>query len=83
MNLSSIIIYARPHEQESLRTRLASLPGVEVHAAAPDGRLVATIECDDDAANARTYQAIERSEGVLSVALVYQYGEPDAAGGDE
>jgi nitrate reductase NapD len=51
--------------------------GVEVHAATEDGKLVISIEADDDRNAAATYEAIERSPGVLSMALVYQQTEPN------
>ena len=75
VNLSSIVVHARPGARADVCARLASIEGVEIHVASPDGRLVATIERSDAGATTRTYEAIERTEGVLSVALVYQYDD--------
>lgn len=75
LNLSSIVVHARPGARSDVCSRLAAIEGVEVHVASPDGRLVATIERADAGATTRTYEAIERTEGVLSVALVYQYDD--------
>lgn len=75
MNISSAIVYSRPEQAAELRAWLARQAGVEVHAATEDGKLVISIEADDDRNAAATYEAIERAEGVLSMALVYQQTE--------
>lgn len=75
MNISSAIVYGRPGQEAALRTQLATMPGVEVHAATPDGKLVITIEADNDRAAVTTYEAIERLPGVLSMAMIFQQTE--------
>jgi len=75
MNISSAIVYGRPDQEAVLRTQLAAMPGVEVHAATPDGKLVITIEADNDRAAVTTYEAIERLPGVLSMAMIFQQSE--------
>lgn len=75
MNISSAIVYSHPKQEAKLRAQLATLPGVEVHASTDDGKLVISIEADNAAAAADTYQAIERAPGVLSMALVFQQTE--------
>jgi nitrate reductase NapD len=51
------------------------MPGIEVHAARDDGRLVVVADHDGAADAADSFVAIHRIEGVLSVSLVYQYGD--------
>jgi len=75
MNISSVVVYAQVPELGAVLSALATLPGVQVHAQTPDGKLVASIEADTAAAAADTYQAIERTPGVLSMALVFQQTE--------
>lgn len=75
MNISSVVVYVEPPALQAVLAFLATLAGVQVHARTPDGKLVITIEADDAAAAANTYEAIERAEGVLSVALVFQQTE--------
>ncbi len=75
MNISSAIVYAKPMQDEALRTLLVSLPGVEVHAATEDGKLIITIESDDDVAAIDAYRTIEHLPGVLSVAMIFQQNE--------
>lgn len=75
MNISSAAVYAESIRVDAVRAFLATLPGVQVHAATPDGKLVITIEADNDRDAAATYEAIERAPGVLSMALVFQQTE--------
>jgi len=75
MNISSVVVYAEPPELHAVLALMATLPGVQLHAQTPDGKLVVTIEAEDAATAANIYEAIERAEGVLSVALVFQQTE--------
>lgn len=75
MNISSAIVYSRPEQEAALRAQLATLAEVEVHAATDDGKMVITIESDNDHEAVNTYEAIERLPGVLSMALVFQQTE--------
>jgi nitrate reductase NapD len=75
LNISSAIVYAKSDQSLALRRRLSEVVGVEVHAATEDGKLVVTIESENDRSAVDTYEAIERMEGVLSVAMIFQQTE--------
>ena len=79
MNISSAIIHARPGAVSIVQAGLATLEGVEVHAVSPEGKLIVTIETEDDGSNAATYQRIGQLDGVMSAAMVYHQteSEPD------
>jgi nitrate reductase NapD len=77
MHISSLIVHAKPGADALFRTQIATLDGVELHAVAGDGRMIVTMESVDDAAIRITYEAIERLDGVLSVAMVYHQVESD------
>lgn len=79
MNISSAIIHARPGAVSIVQAGLATLEGVEVHAVSPEGKLIVTIETEDDGSNAATYQLIGQLDGVMSAAMVYHQteSEPD------
>ena len=76
MNISGVLVHARPSHLEAVRGRLAALKGVEVHATAPHNRLIVTIE-EADGTVGKTILEIERLPGVLAAALVYQQSDPD------
>lgn len=73
MNISSAIMYIAPERLEEACAALLQLPGVEIHAKTPEGKLVVTIEDDDTNAAADSYVALHGVPGVASVAMVYQY----------
>ncbi|MCL2830195.1 MAG: chaperone NapD [Betaproteobacteria bacterium] len=77
MDISSIIVSPHPESVEKVKAWLSTVPGVETHATATDGRIIATIEADTDEEAVRTYESIGRQDGVLSVSLVYHQYEPD------
>ena len=77
MNISSAIIHALPRDVALVQTGLAALAGVEVHAVSPDGKMIVTIETEDDGSNAATYQLIGQLDGVMSAAMVYHQTESE------
>lgn len=77
MNISSAIVHARPGCAPAVRARLEVLDGVEVHAESPDGRLIVTLEAENDSAVIRTYEIIGQLDDVLSAAMVYNQTESE------
>jgi periplasmic nitrate reductase NapD len=75
MNISGVVVHALPARLEQVRCTLEALPGLEIHAAADDGRLVVTLEDDDHLRMADTVLNLHRLEGVLAAAMVYQYSD--------
>ncbi|WP_157982591.1 chaperone NapD [Simplicispira lacusdiani] len=75
MNISSAIVYARPGSDQVLREQLPQVPGVEVHAASEDGKIVVTIEAENDRAAIDVYEALGRMDDVLNVAMIFQQTE--------
>ena len=77
MNISSIIVHAKPTELLSVRGNLEQIPGVEIHAVTDDGKLVVTIETDTDGETASTFDRINTMDGVMSAAMVFHQFESD------
>ena len=77
MNISSIIVHAKPTQLSSVRGNLAQIPGVEIHAATDDGKLVVTIETETDGETASTFDRINVMDGVMSAAMVFHQFESD------
>ncbi len=73
MNISSVILRARPEKLGGVRSDLAAMPGVEIHADGNDGRLVLTIEDGEGYAPADIFLKLHQLDGVISASLVYQY----------
>ena len=77
MNISSIIVHAKPTEIPSVRDRLEQIPGVKIHAATDDGKFVVTIETETDGETASTFDRINEMDGVMSAAMVFHQYESD------
>ena len=76
-NVCGILVHTRPGTVEDVRGRLAALPGVEVHAATDEGRLVVTVEDTPDRLAIETITDILQTEGVINASLVYQYTDDE------
>lgn len=77
MNISSVLVHARPQALHQVQQALSALGGTEVHAATDDGRLIVTIEADSVQAVADLFAHINQQPGVLSASMVYHQFEPD------
>ena len=77
MNISSVLVYARPQDLQLVREQLSALAGVEVHAASENGRLIVIIEADSVQAVADIFAQINQQPGVLAASMVYHQFEPD------
>ncbi|MBS1145220.1 MAG: periplasmic nitrate reductase chaperone NapD [Proteobacteria bacterium] len=83
MNISSAIMYIAPERLEEACEALVRLPGVEIHARNPEGKLVVTLEDDDTNSAADKYVALHGVPGVVSVAMVYQYSDDESVDTEE
>ena len=72
-NVCGVLVQARPERAGDVRRSVLALPGVEVHRAAADGRLVVTVEDTPESLAAETLSRIHVTEGVLGAALVYHH----------
>lgn len=75
LHISSLVVHGRPERLETIRASLAGLAGVEIHAAAPNGKLVVTLETEDEAQIVTRLSTISRLDGVLAATLVFHQVE--------
>lgn len=76
-NVCGVLVHTRPGNVEDVRGRLAALPGVEVHAATAEGRVVVTVEDTPERLAIDTITDIFQTEGVINASLVYQYTDDE------
>ena len=72
LQIASLVVHAAPRRLERVASEVAAIPGGEVHASAPNGKLVVTLEASSGDEMSRKVATIGRIDGVLSTALVYQ-----------
>lgn len=77
MNISSALVHAHPAQVETVAQNLRALPGVEVHGVSPEGKLIVTIESDDDDSTLSTYAHMGQVQGVLAIAMIYTQSESE------
>lgn len=79
MNISGIVVHASPDKADKVRIRLEKMAGVEIHAIGAGGKMVVTIEKNNDREATEVFDKIAKISGVLSTAMVYHHFEPDSA----
>ncbi len=76
-HIASLVVQVRPEHIPALTPQLNEIAGVEVHASANTGRMVVTIEANDDQHLMDLFSAIERQDHVFNASLVYHLIEEE------
>ena len=71
--ICGVLVHSRPENMDVVSERLTTLPGVEIHGNSDDGRLVVTVEGEDQGLTGDTVMQIQNVEGVVSASLVYHF----------
>jgi nitrate reductase NapD len=77
MNICGILVHTQPSGIDIMKERLTALPGVEVHGVNDDGRMVVTLEEDEEDTLADAMLSIQRMEGVISASMIYHHCEEE------
>ena len=72
LHITSLVVHSTPKRAQSVSDVIVSIPGAKVHAASPNGKLIVTLEASTAGEMSSKVIGIQRTEGVLSAALVYQ-----------
>lgn len=72
VHIASFIVHVVPRHVMAVAARVAALPGAEVHAATPEGKVVVTLEAIGSGPILSTVATIQQLDGVINAALVYQ-----------
>ena len=76
MNICSLIVHTKPMANGEVARQLETFKGVEVHGGDEMGRLIITVEDEDETQSlvSETINALHAVEGVISTILIYHYG---------
>ena len=77
IGICGVLVHVQPASVGPVREALEQLPGVEVHAATDDGRMVVTVEDKGDKRVVETITGFHGIKGVLSASVVYEHSEND------
>ena len=72
LHISSLVVHSAPRRAQRVAEAIAAMPGAQVHAASPAGKLVVTLEAESSQEILSAVSSIQRTDGVLSAVLVYQ-----------
>jgi len=75
IEICGVLIHAKPGFSTEVQTKLLTMPGVEVHEATDDNRLVVTVERVGEASLADSLSAFNSIPNVLSATLIYEHAE--------
>ena len=72
LHIASLVVHTTPRRIATVAAAIAALPDALVHATSANGKLVVTLEARTSEAMSAMVASIQRLDGVLSAALVYQ-----------
>ena len=72
-NICGVVIHVTADKKESVEKKLANTDGIEVHASTEQGKLVVTVESEDNYYVADTIDSFKDIDGVLTASMVYQF----------
>ncbi|WP_372871615.1 chaperone NapD [Shewanella sp.] len=76
-HVTSLVVHAAPSMANAIHDAIAALPGAEVHATSPEGKLVVTLEGSTQRAILDNVETINALNGVLSSSLIYHQSEQE------
>ena len=82
-HIAGVAVHCLPDRLDDVRRAITPMTGAEIHAWSAEGKLVVTLEGPTSRALAAQLELLQRMDGVLSAALVYQHGEDAAAMAEE
>lgn len=77
MHISGVIIHARPGRATQAKEQLSAIAGVEVHSSDTEGKLIVTLEKDDEQTTVDTFGLLNELPDVLAATMVYHHFEPE------
>lgn len=76
MNVSGVLVRARPERLPGVLAELAGIPGVEVHGVEEgQGRVIVTVEDGTGWSAEESLLKVHLVDGISDAALVYQYSD--------
>lgn len=83
LHIASMVVHAAARRLADVRGAILRIAGAEIHGASDTGKLVVTLEAPSTEAMLAQIAEIQRLDGVLASALVYQHSDTLAAMNEE
>lgn len=75
MTICSLVVFSKPENSAVISETLKKVEGVEIHAVSDTGKMVVSIDHPDRTHCSESIMQMHNVEGVLNVALIYEYHE--------
>lgn len=75
LHITSLVVHAMPMSCDAVTALINGLPDAQIHGADAIGKLVVTLEGPTSSAILDQVSLIQRAQGVINVAMVYQHVE--------
>ena len=72
LHIASLVVHSTPGRVQHVSEVIAAIPGARVHGTSAGGKLVVTLEASTADEMTSKVTCIQRTDGVLAAALVYQ-----------
>jgi nitrate reductase NapD len=72
LHIASLVVHSTPRRLQRVADAILAIASARIHATSPAGKLVVTLEASTAHDLTATVMRIQRIDGVLSAALVYQ-----------
>jgi nitrate reductase NapD len=75
-----MVVRTKPESLAPLKKALTEIPGVEIHAATDDGRIIVTLEDTPELTVSEAVMRVSTVPGVITASLVYEYTDSESQG---
>ncbi|WP_053246322.1 MULTISPECIES: chaperone NapD [unclassified Achromobacter] len=75
LHIASMVVHALVRKLDTVRAGILAVEGAEIHAVSGAGKIVVTLEAPSTEQMMARISEIQRLDGVLASALVYQHAE--------
>ena len=75
ISICGVVVFILPEKREEVEARMLEISGLEIHGASDEGKLVVTIETPSYKETGDAVTRLQKLEGILSIAMIYQHAE--------
>ncbi|MCF6191094.1 MAG: chaperone NapD [Cocleimonas sp.] len=75
ISICGVTVFILPENRAEVEARMLEIPGLEIHGASDEGKLVVTIETPSYRGTGDAVTQLQKLEGILSIAMIYQHAE--------
>lgn len=75
ISVCGVMVFILPERREAVEAKMLEIPGLEIHGASKEGKLVVTVETDSYKKTGDAITRLQKLEGILSISMIYQHAE--------